>query len=335
MKIKKSLIFLLLSKALFGFTLNVNLPRTVVLPVNENNSLSKTSNKVNKKNIKTATTIKQSNSNSKQIIVGHTKVVGNDDLDKLTPNNIAENICQAYISQNSSNAFDYGYEEGKKYTDLYIGHLLVKNKKYLDVLFPIQSFYIEGILEPPAVAEDKSEYTYDNGKAYKSYSIRYRIVKPARFVTKKTKKTWTDFLLTYPLNYYKQKINFSNLEFNFTIKWSNDKVCNRMIYNAVKKKFKEGFDKGRDEIELLYSLRLKQMFDYLKELYLYNKLYYKRIINPPVIGEFTTPVYTNNKDNSLIINENYYEIIKPARFNLNTKEWKVFLISHSKIHEIR
>ncbi|NPA67669.1 MAG: type IV secretion system DotC family protein [Chlorobi bacterium] len=330
---KKTVSLILFSVLSFGFTLNVNLPRQMVLPVTGQDPKQ---NPVKQKTPPKTDVQEKKEEKTKYIVTDETKVVGNTDIDDLTLKDPALNICQAFVSENSSNAFDYGYLQGKAFTDLYIGGILVKYKKYMDILFPLKDLYVQGILEPPAVEKDKSEYTYDNGQAYRNYGVRYKVIKPARFVTSKTKKSWEDFILGNPdIGYYLKPVNFSNLNFKFSIKWSNDPVCNDKIYKAVVDNFKKGFKQGESETQMSYSLRLTKLQNYLNQLYLYNELYYRRVINPPVIGEFTTPVYKTEDGQTLVINENYYKIIKPAKFNTETKKWKVFLIGHNKIQEIR
>jgi len=267
------------------------------------------------------------------IQAGNVKVVSGNVIDNLNPRDPSQNICEAFIADNSNNAFDYGYKEGVKYTKIYIGKFLLKHKKELDILFPLKQLYLnDGILQPPLVGkEDKGSYIYENGNTYRQYGVKYYIKNPARFVTKNSYRKWEDFLLDYPMEYYKNASLDNVLKFSINVKYSNSYQCNLKIRNAVYKKFREGFTAGEREVFLLMSARLKKLQSFVDGLYLYNELYYRGIINPPLISEFIEPVYKNKNGKILVINEKVLKIVKPASFNTETKKWKTFLITNDKV----
>lgn len=346
---KKGFLFIascILLYARTNFNINLNIPPTGVLPqyktaANTPGNIQSFSVKRNKNQTYLHLKKNKINTNKLQITkntikAGNVKVVSSNVIDNLNANNPFQNICKAFVADNSNNAFDYGYKEGIKYTKIYIGKFLLKYKKELNILFPLQQLYLDnGILQPPLVKkEDKGSYVYQDGNIYRQYGVKYYIASPAKFVTKNSYKRWEDFLLDYPADYYKNA-NLNNvLKFKMNVKYSNSQQCNLKIKDAVYKKFREGFTAGEKNVFLLMSIRLKKLQEFVDELYLYNELYYREIINPPLISEFIEPVYENRNGKALIINEKVLKIVKPASFNTETKKWKVFLITNDKITTI-
>lgn len=275
--------------------------------------------------------VKQNSKNTKVIKAGKVKIVSSDVIEKMGSNPY-ENVCRAFIEDNSNRAFDYGYKEGVKYTKLYIGKFLLKHKKALDILFPLKQLYLDkGILQPPLIGEKtNASFTYANGDVYRQYGVKYYIKEKAKFVTKGGYRKWEDFLLDYSPSYYKKPMK-DVLTFKFRVTYSNSEKCNREIKRQVYESFRKGFVAGEKEVFLLMQIRLKKLVNFLNELYLYNNLYYRGIINPPLISEFVEPVYKTTHGKSLIINEKVLKIVKPAQFNMETKKWKVFLIRNDKV----
>jgi hypothetical protein len=291
--------------------------------INKSSPVDKNSN-VSERNIKKMVIRKTG------ITAGSVKIIKNDVIDNGSKEG---SICSAFVSENSDKAFDKGYKEGIKYTKIYIGKFLLKHKKSLDILFPIKQLYLNGgILQPPLIVKSIGDsFTYENGDVYRQYGVKYIIKEPAKFVTKNSYKKWEDFLLDYPVSYYKNaKIN-DVLNFSFNIRYSDNDKCNELIRKTVYKKFREGFLAGENEVFLLMETRLKKLENFLNGLYLYNELYYRGIVNPPLISEFIEPVYKNKNGQSLVINEKILKIVKLAEFNTETKKWKVFLITNDKI----
>ena len=344
---KKS--FLLIASCLLyaktDFNINLTIPpagslpqyKTATnMPINNTDSFTqKTDNGINQSSKKTQNKIDKLQIKKNIIDTGNVKIISGNVIDKLKSNPY-QNICEAFIADNSNNAFDYGYKEGVKYTEIYIGKFLLKHKKALDILFPLKQLYLDGgILQPPLIGEeDKGSYIYKDGDVYRQYGVKYYIKSPARFVTENSYKKWEDFLLDYPAEYYKN-IKLDNvLKFKMDVKYSDSQQCNLKIRDAVYKQFREGFKSGEKDVFLLMSTRLKKLQKFVNGLYLYNELYYRGIINPPLISEFIEPVYENNDGKSLIINEKVLKIVKPASFNTETKKWKTFLITNDKITTI-
>ena len=352
MNFKKNIFFLFLLPAFLmaGTNLNINLnvsaERGKVLPLYKtstnvsaplpvlgeipNQGMQNAGDKIKKTKEPSVETKRK---NGLTLKAGNVKVVSNDDIEKINPANPHFNVCEAFISDNAGNAFDYGYSEGVKYTKLYIGKFLLKHKKQLDILFPLKQLYLnDGILQPPVVKkEDKGSYIFQDGNVYKQFGVRYYIQTPARFVTMGSYRKWEDFLLDYAPDYYYNTDIKNVLNFSMNINYSDSAECNRKIREKVFENFRQGFFSGEKEVFTLMESRLQKLQNFLDGLYLYNELYYRGIINPPVISEFVEPVYKNERGKQLVINEKVLKIVKPASFNTETKKWKTFIITNDKI----
>jgi hypothetical protein len=231
------------------------------------------------------------------------------------------NKCSVTAKNIYSMAYEKGYEIGLKNSKYEIENWLKKFKPYLDNIFTIKDYYIEGILEPPMISFDNKSYIEDNGKMYVKKEGEYKITRPAKF---KTPLTWEDFLLSGHLDkpiYILQYHYYSASE------------CKKQIKNLqIKKNFLNGYAYAKNESLILYKERLKKLKIYLMKLNLYQRLYLTKKILPPVITPMVTPIKADNKD--LVISEEKYVIVKPARFNPLYKNWLNFIVTNNNVKTI-
>jgi hypothetical protein len=240
--------------------------------------------------------------------------------------------CKASILINSNEAYNRGFEIGRAVTDFNIGRILVNISDQLNILFPIKKLMVESILEPPLISENSNNSVHENGQIYVSYEKKYSIIRKERFINKDSIKTWDKILLSHELDYYTMQSNPKKDSYNITLNLSTDEACNRVIRENADKQFKLGFIEGGKEISELYLSRLSQLEKYINSLYLYNRLYIEKKIDPPLIGEIDTSVSAN--ENSLTINENFMKILKNAKFNEEVKKWRTYVIDHAQLKEI-
>jgi hypothetical protein len=234
------------------------------------------------------------------------------------------NNCEILLNKTEIEVYEKIFKYSKYINEIVIGKKLLENNKSLKSAFPIKRLYIEDILEPPLVTSNKKSNVLKNGRAFVKYENRYIIKNKARF--RMSPKTWKDFLLTFKPSKYYETIN---KQIKIPVMKTTNKECKLELKKITKETFNIAFEDGKKEVEILFKERLNKLNKYMDDLYLYHYLFITKKIEPPVIGELITPIYDNKT--KLTINESYYEIIKNAEFNTDTKKWKTFIFNSQDI----
>lgn len=249
---------------------------------------------------------------NKQTITTYEKTVSSDVID----NNGVEKVdnCTFLVKSVYENSYEKGYEKGTINSKYEIENLLIGMKEFLDDIFMIKQYYIEGIVEPPFINFDNDSNILDGGKRYVKKEGEYSIVKPAKF---KQPLKWEDFLLT---GFLKEP------EYKFDYVFNIAKSC-VIDDEKIKENFLNGYEYSRKENIVLYSERLRKLKDYMLKLNLYQRLYLSKKILPPVITPMVTPIKT--QEDNLLISEEQYVIVKPAQFNPLYKSWLNFVVENN------
>ena len=72
--------------------------------------------------------------------------------------------------------------------------------------------------------------------------------------------------------------------------------------------------------------KLDKMSKYMDSLFAFHKLYLEGKLEPPKIGIINEPVQVTKNGKVMVIQQEYMEIIEPAKFIDQPKTWKNFLI---------
>lgn len=102
----------------------------------------------------------------------------------------------------------------------------------------------------------------------------------------------------------------------------NDPEVIRLINEA----YKNGFTAGAEESEFVMKKKLDKMSKYMDSLFAFHKLYLEGKLEPPKIGIINEPVQVTKNGKVMVIQQEYMEIIEPAKFIDQPKTWKNFLI---------
>lgn len=103
----------------------------------------------------------------------------------------------------------------------------------------------------------------------------------------------------------------------------NDPNVIRLINEA----YKNGFTAGAEESEFVMMKKLDRMSKYMDSLFAFHKLYLEGKLEPPKIGIVNEPVQVTKNGKVMVIQQEYMEIIEPAKFIDQPKTWKNFLIN--------
>lgn len=238
----------------------------------------------------------------------YNKVISNDVID--TPSFMEE--CTLTEKNIYKKGYELGYKYGLRNSKVEIENWFLKMSTQLNDLFLIKEYYIEGILEPPLIEFDKEDLISENGKKFTKKEGEFTIIKEAKF---KVPLTWKDFLLTD---------NLEKAEYNLEYYYYNDKEKCPIKNEKIEYEFKNGYEEGRKEANIIYSQRLAKLKDYMEKLHRYQRLYLTRKMRPPVITPLITPITADK--NKMVISQEEYTIVKPAQFNTAVKDWQLFLI---------
>lgn len=102
----------------------------------------------------------------------------------------------------------------------------------------------------------------------------------------------------------------------------NDPEVIRLINEA----YKNGFTAGAEESEFVMKKKLDKMSKHMDSLFAFHKLYLEGKLEPPKIGIINEPVQVTKNGKVMVIQQEYMEIIEPAKFIDQPKTWKNFLI---------
>ena len=279
---------------------------------NNNVLLNKKQSQIITNSIKQKKTISNINKNNIKTLYSNT--IMSDIID----NNNKIDECSLNLNYIYKKIKNRGYQIGLKNSKWEFEKWLKKMKPFLDYLFDIKNYYIQGILEPPMINFEKNTKIKNNGKTYIKKEGEYTIIKKARF---KIPLTWEDFLLSDSLKTPDYTVNMSY--------YKNNKKC-KINQSILNKSFLDGYEEGRKETLIIYGNRLDQLSEYMTKLYRYQYLYLTRKIRPPVITPLITPIKTDKKNTNLIISEEEYTIVKPAEFNVIMKRWKNILVENKQ-----
>lgn len=121
-----------------------------------------------------------------------------------------------------------------------------------------------------------------------------------------------------------KKIKKSN---DVLTKTQNSELLNNPeVVRLINEAYKNGFTAGAEESEFVMKKKLDKMSKYMDSLFAFHKLYLEGKLEPPKIGIVNEPVQVTKNGKVMVIQQEYMEIIEPAKFVDQPKTWKNFLI---------
>lgn len=97
------------------------------------------------------------------------------------------------------------------------------------------------------------------------------------------------------------------------------------IIALINNAYKKGFSDGAQETQLVMKAKIEKMTDFMDQLFAFHKLYLEGKLQPPKIGIVKTPVQVMDSGRTMVIEQEHLEIIEPAKFVEQPKDWKNFL----------
>jgi len=105
----------------------------------------------------------------------------------------------------------------------------------------------------------------------------------------------------------------------------NELLENPEVIRLLNNAYKKGFIDGSDESKLVMINKLNKMDKYMNQLFAFHKLYLEGKLQPPKIGIVSEPVQVTKEGRVMVIQQEYLEIIEPAKFVNKPKTWKNFI----------
>lgn len=72
--------------------------------------------------------------------------------------------------------------------------------------------------------------------------------------------------------------------------------------------------------------KIERMGKFMDELFAFHKLYLEGKMEPPKVGVVSEPVQVTKNGSVMVIQQEYLEIIEPAKFVDKPKTWKNFML---------
>ena len=86
------------------------------------------------------------------------------------------------------------------------------------------------------------------------------------------------------------------------------------------------FEDGAEEAKMIMTKKVEKMGNFMDNLFAFHKLYLEGKLEPPKIGVVSEPVQITKDGKVMIIQQEYMEIIEPAKFVNQPKTWQNFIL---------
>lgn len=101
---------------------------------------------------------------------------------------------------------------------------------------------------------------------------------------------------------------------------------NPEVIKLINESYKKGFIQGAEESKLVMKKKIERMGKFMDELFAFHKLYLEGKMEPPKVGVVSEPVQVTKNGSVMVIQQEYLEIIEPAKFVDKPKTWKNFML---------
>lgn len=122
------------------------------------------------------------------------------------------------------------------------------------------------------------------------------------------------------------KDNLIMKENNVLIKNSDDILKQPEVLKYINEAYRKGFEDGAEEAKMIMTKKVEKMGNFMDNLFAFHKLYLEGKLEPPKIGVVSEPVQITKDGKVMIIQQEYMEIIEPAKFVNQPKTWRNFIL---------
>lgn len=124
----------------------------------------------------------------------------------------------------------------------------------------------------------------------------------------------------------KPKENLVLKENNVLIKNKDDLLNQPDVLKYINEAYRKGFEDGAEESKIIMIKKIEKMGSEMDNMFAFHKLYLEGKLEPPKIGIVSEPIQVTKEGKVMIIQQEYMEIIEPAKFVNQPKTWRNFII---------
>ena len=122
------------------------------------------------------------------------------------------------------------------------------------------------------------------------------------------------------------KDNLIMKENNVLINNSDELLKQPDVLKYINEAYRKGFEDGAEEAKMIMTKKVEKMGNFMDNLFAFHKLYLEGKLEPPKIGVVSEPVQITKDGKVMIIQQEYMEIIEPAKFVNQPKTWRNFIL---------
>ena len=122
------------------------------------------------------------------------------------------------------------------------------------------------------------------------------------------------------------KDNLIMKENNVLIKNSDELLKQPDVLKYINEAYRKGFEDGAKEAKMIMTKKVEKMGNFMDNLFAFHKLYLEGKLEKPKIGVVSEPVQITKDGKVMIIQQEYMEIIEPAKFVNQPKTWRNFIL---------
>lgn len=124
----------------------------------------------------------------------------------------------------------------------------------------------------------------------------------------------------------KPKENLVLKENNVLIKNKDELLNQPDVLKYINEAYRKGFEDGAEESKIIMIKKIEKMGNEMDNMFAFHKLYLEGKLEPPKIGIVSEPIQVTKEGKVMIIQQEYMEIIEPAKFVNQPKTWRNFII---------
>ncbi len=124
----------------------------------------------------------------------------------------------------------------------------------------------------------------------------------------------------------KPKENLVLKENNVLIKNKDELLNQPDVLKYINEAYRKGFEDGAEESKIIMIKKIEKMGSEMDNMFAFHKLYLEGKLEPPKIGIVSEPIQVTKEGKVMIIQQEYMEIIEPAKFVNQPKTWRNFII---------
>ncbi len=204
-------------------------------------------------------------------------------------------------------ALSLGAQAGLHWRSKQINAVLKEKSKMLDRTYNFNALLLDHNVQPPVLSEARQTLNLDSPDAIRIADRTYEIVSQAKFVT--TSPTWRDYLwMDYPLP---------------PVPNGGILPHNAMEQALWHKLAKQGWIRGAEQADEIYSVNLSRLERDYNGMLLYEKLREQNIVSAPFVA--TTELGVTGGGENLNVNDQVLRITALPALQPNSRRWRPIL----------